>query len=604
MSEDPKPRNDSALAGSGERTHKEAQSSVVPSTQRSATGDPDRSGVKDARQAPPPSLTPPPTQKPKSTRRRAKPGQLPAWASKVAASIGVLVLLLLVVFYFEPPTPRQQPIVVLFVSLGMALCFAFVGGRVALTFKIPFLPNNPLSGAAAGGIGAFLLTLVVSKWLFEKPATPEAAARWPPQPFALRVFPTGPGETPSPIIDFRHDREAEYIAYQKEVGYYVIRDVILPQPDVRYEALFRPVAPDTELLAPERKAHVVTDRVTKLCFIPRSKRQFNGEEAFLALACAADKGCTLQADPGWVSGCSPTARLAWPSLLPSAYAADTDNPGRYWVGTSIQTLLKRHDDPNDDPPFMRFNLTGRTSARAATAPALYTVDIRVNGVPVYVDGWRPSETIRGVDKDGKFGLEFALQNLDFSGADGGFEDLSLALEWLDESKHSLGKGEVRRKLVAFRDMPAQESVLENATVSLEGESVPSARLDRFSVMLESTDDLAGANRVKALVDASRQQVGEQALRGVVRPPLTPWRLQQYSNPHYSVLLGVERPTGQLAFAFDEEEANRICRHVFATRSAFKGAVNETVLRYEWPSPGKHPDRSWNPYKPCRDLGSE
>lgn len=120
-------------------------------------------------------------------------------------------------------------------------------------------------------------------------------------------------------------------------------------------------------------------------------------------------------------------------------------------------------------------------------------------------------------------------------------------------------------------------------------------------MLGSSPTKEGALALKQRADATALGIGDAKLVAVVRPPLKPWRLANYENKNYAVLLGLLKATGQVAFAFDEETANRVCREVYAHRASLAGAMHETVFRYEWPTPGSSVGPRHDRYRLCKGL---
>jgi hypothetical protein len=536
------------------------------------------------------------------------PPKTPTWAPLAGVAFSAVAIALLVLFYFKPPDPAQRPVFIVIVSFLAALSFGFVGGNIAVKFSIPLLRDHPASVSAAGGIGAFFGAALLCSWLMPAVVNPaERTDTWPPPSFLLKLAPTARDQAPG-TVDFRSGEHSEYVARQPAPPMYLIKDVVLPKPGVPFEAAFRPVIEDSHVVDDRHQPDETAQLATSVCVIPIHSRGAPPKDLFALLSCVLGSQCSVQKDdPGWVRDCGKTASIMdW--LVPSAHAATAASPPQYWLGTSLKTLKRRHDDPNDNPPFMELSISAQLIALGSSLSRAkyFTEELRVNDTPVYTDGWRPQELVvvgelaKGVTRS------FGIQNLGFAGAFGGFEKVSVQFTWLDESKRELGASRLERRIVAFRD--AEKMVQADGGVQFEshGEYQPSLRLDRFSIMAGSPGTLDEAERYRGKIDSSAQTIqgadgSKDEIVGVVRPPLIAWRLQPYNNPHFSLLLGIRRATGQISFSFDGGEAAQLCRFAYQNRGAFGGAIHETVLRYEWPPPGEKPDPSRNAYNLCKEL---
>jgi hypothetical protein len=110
--------------------------------------------------------TKPPTNPP-------NPSSVPPWFAKAGASFGGVTLLFFMglvgasIVHLEVP-PSAMPLVNIVLALSIALSFAFVGGSAAAEGKIPipYIKDNPLGFSVSGGIGVFVIVLLISFWLF------------------------------------------------------------------------------------------------------------------------------------------------------------------------------------------------------------------------------------------------------------------------------------------------------------------------------------------------------------------------------------------------------------------------------------------------------
>lgn len=515
----------------------------------------------------------------------------------------MVAVALLVVFYFHPPNAQQQPVFIVIVALVVALSFGFIGGTVAVRFSIPLVKDHPVAISAAGGIGAFFATVFVTRLLFPKPGDGGEPPRVPLGPFALHLAPE-PVRAEAPVVDFRCGAHAEYLALQPSPQEYVIHEVELPAPGARYQAMFRPVVQDSQIVD---HAHLQElDVKTLICFTPSAIAAPNDGRRFASLSCAWGHTCKRSdGDPGLVKTCEEPTGF-WDRLIPTANAAPAAVD--HWLGASLATLTQRKKDASDDPPFLLLRAQGEPESEQGPLSSVrfYSAELWVNGVPVYVDGWRPDESLAPVRLTPGFEVRFGLQNLGFRGAQDGFEQLELRFTWYDERKQKLGRSAFSRQIVAFRDVPLGEAVDGGIKLRWSGEYQPSQRVDRYSVMVASSKSSASVEVLRERIDAAKQvqpdpDGSSQEIVAVLRPPLEPWRLQQYASPYYSVLIGLRRPNGQIAFSFADEEAARVCRFVYANRKTFNAAVHDTVFRYEWPLGAGRVDAGRDRYKLCSDF---
>ena len=523
----------------------------------------------------------------------------PEWRAVVGALIGVGVLVFLGVIYFRPPTVQQQPVVTIFCAFGVALAFGFIGGSVAVKFSIPFFRSNPMAGSATGAIAGFVVTIVLLRWLFAAQSAPTADDPWPPKPFSLRIVPMAPeAQKPGSIIFLEGTERRESFALQRELGYYNVRDVTLPKPEKPYRASLRPEPPDS--FASDKQATIPTLRRTDLCVVPNAAKVTDPRQFFASLRWNVESSLTevVADDPKWLLPCPSLG--AFPAfLVRSAYAAGPAE-AKHWVAASLATLERRHTDPADDPPYMRFVVRG--DVQDPQLQRRYVLTIAVNTVPVFIDGWEPPEVPNAIPEDGHFAYDFALQNLGLSGGDRGLETLSLRFQWRSDTGPVGDPDQTDLPFVAFRDVAQTVAEFRRARVTVSAEYVPSLTHDRYSIFLASTTDLDAARTLKQRVGTSHVSLDGTKVVGVLRPPLTPWRLQQYANANYAVLLGVERPTGQVAFSFDAEEADRLCRNVYKSLGDFHGSVSDTVFRFEWPPPSGRPAKEISrAYRLCKQL---
>jgi hypothetical protein len=294
------------------------------------------------------------------------------------------------------------------------------------------------------------------------------------------------------------------------------------------------------------------------------------------LDCDESNSCKLHfPSPKWLEPCTveeiKTSRGF--SLLPLAHAADTV---RRWSVPSAKTLAVYKDQMKG---------VGYTLVQIDTDvlrdPAIIgvEVDVRVNGVPVLEDGLAPA--LRPVPNDpGKtFRHSFALQSLDFEGAQAGCEAIVLTLR----PRLSSGKtGEPLSAMlpyVALRDAPGMPLPFGKGTLNWSAKyMVPDAEWSHeafiTSVTYARSGGEAAAVRARDQAVALKQDFDKLGLThngrplvAVIRPPLT----LAGDTLAYGLTTGVVQVSGQVRFTFSPQDAHALGDRLLQARSDNAGA---------------------------------
>jgi hypothetical protein len=241
-----------------------------------------------------------------------------------------------------------------------------------------------------------------------------------------------------------------------------------------------------------------------------------------------------------------------PTLSPSSPAPDVAVRESHWVVPSLATLRALRGG-DKGVGYTEFSLV------SSALPALREADglvyaIRVNGTPVYIDGWPPAAHRMAFDPAKGVSLEFGLENLDFSGKHAGVEEIEIALEF-SQGARVLQKPVARLRYVALRDAAAcPVKVTDDLTIRWRAHYVHPRREDVYQIFLMATRSVKAAETRKSEIDGARLPLDGKELVAVVRPPLT-------SNPSYGIALGLRQPTGQVKFTFDGPTAQRLQKGV-------------------------------------------
>lgn len=291
------------------------------------------------------------------------------------------------------------------------------------------------------------------------------------------------------------------------------------------------------------------------------------------LDCVENDACKLHfPSPKWLELCAAdtpkTTRLF--GLMPLAHAADTT---RRWSVPSAKTLAA-HAGELKGVGYTLFNLD--TDVFRDPAVIGVEVDVRVNGVAILEDGLAPS--LRPVPNDPAkpFRHSFALESLDFEGAQAGCEAIVLTLRAvLAGGKTATAPSVATLPYVALRDAPAQSVALGKGTLNWSARYVVPADEWSHEAFITSVGYAASAGETAA---ASARQRAVQLKRdfdrlglrfqgrplvAVIRPPLT----LSGDRLAYGVTAGVVQPSGQVRFTFSAQEAHAIGDTMLAARAA-------------------------------------
>jgi hypothetical protein len=139
---------------------------------------------------------------------------------------------------------------------------------------------------------------------------------------------------------------------------------------------------------------------------------------------------------------------------------------------------------------------------------------------------------------------------------------------------------------ALRDMSERQIVQDGLILDWQGTYVKNRQEERFEVFILSTPSAPVASAAKAQFDRLSASIDSRRVVGVVRPP--------FEGKSYGVAVGVERPSKQVDFTFDEARSKNVCSFVLGLRKGAAGsaAINPSAYRYEV---------STRKVKPCSQL---
>ncbi|HZO99964.1 MAG TPA: hypothetical protein VFD30_06710, partial [Terriglobia bacterium] len=309
-----------------------------------------------------------------------------------------------------------------------AVVLAFLRRRIKSTTASP----NYLLWSGGAAIAILMMVAVTTK-LLAPPVVVDLGFRASEFDLKFRVHPaTNAGGTSQaqgsrlrPLLAFQQRnpkvRERENIALQPDGLYKAVCD--LPARCGQFMARAYGVETESEMRVDP------TSPPLEISFVRSAKDPVAARTTPEVLAeCDEGQNCSIsKLDLGWASdgqSCSSTSREWLPRLVAVAYALEptTDQVQPGWRVPSLQTLNSMKD--REKVGYTKFLIQSGPLPNLSAADA-FTYLIKVNGTPIYVDGARPEDMIEPFNPSEGISFAFGLENLNFSGADQGCENISV-----------------------------------------------------------------------------------------------------------------------------------------------------------------------------------
>lgn len=452
-----------------------------------------------------------------------------------------------------------------FVTGGSAAALAYMKRRLDPDTESPaFLPLIAVTATA-------LLAVVFGTTMALQSVQP---SREPIDEFNL-MFRIENEQRPATMsfIQWKPEYLNKNVALQQE--YYEREHVDLPAPRENYVAEFGPTVEDSSR----------TDSLPamyEICFTRKSepsRSSPDGPSASAVLTCPDDRKCVIEPlkSSDWVEECSVDTTTRWLDWLVRSAFAQPFTSG--WTVPSLETLT---EPGKTGPGYTNFLITSDPLPGLEDADS-FTYSIRVNDQQVFVDGWRPSVMREHFASQQGVRFNFGLQNLSFSGRHRGLEKIEVTLDFLDGDR-SLGRPMTLSRFYAACTTDGKEITISDP-VAVKGYGgtdlgirwtanyVRPSVEDRFEIIARSSTDVTELEGTKRDIDRAKIGFSGQTILGVLRPPLD-------GNPHFAVMIGLERRNGQTQFTFNEQTADSLCRWVYENRGKFGTAVRHDIFRME------------------------
>jgi len=330
------------------------------------------------------------------------------------------------------------------------------------------------------------------------------------------------------------------------IGYYELKERRIKQPGDKFDARV--------------KREVLSSFIGQLDDIPQFDLCFHYEsvgpvEASFECDTASCRIAPLSKN---IAACTPaTADSSW-QLFRQAYANDN---AMGWITPSLATLKENFDSKQHT--YVEFSIRA-DDLKLPPKVDSYSYQLEVNQQPVFIDGWTEAETTTGLDPAQPFTLNFGLQNLDFSGADFGREQLQLRLTFYSDGD-VVRTDIIQRHYVALRTVHTISDVVNDVLYTWSGQQ-HFGKSDGFEVFIWSSSDAAELveRRKKFFDDANLIYQGGKVV-AVVRPPLS-------QNPNYGLVLGLMDGAGRIDFTFPKSTAVEIASWLRQDVAPLKTAI--------------------------------
>lgn len=239
-----------------------------------------------------------------------------------------------------------------------------------------------------------------------------------------------------------------------------------------------------------------------------------------------------------------------------------------WSVPSLTTLRQMTD--RQRVGYTEFSIKSSPIPGTGNADSLrYT--IFANGLPLYIDGRPPEDMFARFNAAAGLDFSFGLENLSFSGADGGCENIDAQLEFLSRGQ-LVKQVRLSRHYAALRDAATEQvASSDGLKFAWSGRYVKPKNEDRAEIFVVSTTDINEASRAKASIGKAHLSYDGMEVVGVMRPPL--------NKPVYGVVIGLRQSTGQIKFTFDVGYANRVLAWARSVHEAKSSAFRNLPFIY-------------------------
>lgn len=321
----------------------------------------------------------------------------------------------------------------------------------------------------------------------------------------------------------------------------------------RYKAVMHPIVIESQY-----RENAFEDEIV-LCFLPTSKIPNSDDPPWVILKCKKNKQFVVESGKKWITLCETSQKEDDNSSffrIKQAYAADSGQnhktrPG--WVVPSLNTLMTEKKFG-----FTHLTVWSKKPLYIENADKVI-FSIIVNGTPIYIDGFRPEYLAKPFDPNAAIRFEFGLENLGFSGAKRGFEEVEVQMRFIRGEK-TIREVSCPLRYVALRSFSQRKVITKEGFELYWQADYKRAKQTEYEVFIGSPTDPGAAEGIKSSIDeGAHLYQNNQEVVAVIRPPLKP-------SKYYGVVVGLVQPTGQIRFTFFYKEALNLLKWVKSMHS--------------------------------------
>lgn len=357
---------------------------------------------------------------------------------------------------------------------------------------------------------------------------------------------------------------------------YHVRSIDMPRIGKNYVANFRPI-PQTS----SKQNQSPETFLTSICF----KYKKNIENKInLNLTCIETESCNVNAESlNFIGSCSnnEASLIESFSLVRSAHASSDVEAGSKagWIAPSLNSLRKMTN--RERVGYTVFNIRSEPMAALAQASIL-TFEVMANETPVYFDGWPTKYNRVPFNPQKGINIDFALENLNFSGSKGGEDEISILIEFFDSNDNpiidSSGNPKtllsLKRRYVPLRDAEIEKFNFNEIEITWEGKYIVAKNENKYEVMILSSFNKTATSYEHKKLSSAGMVMDGLPIVSILRPP-------RDDNNSWGVSVGIVQDTGQIKFTYNKEEAKKMCAFVLEQRkNPALRFIREDSFRYE------------------------
>jgi hypothetical protein len=384
---------------------------------------------------------------------------------------------------------------------------------------------------------------------------------------------------PNVLLKFslRFTRDRPNLSFFQRRPSYRATHTIGPEEDGHYQEYVDFPAPEAGFYARAQRAVTISQltndpvsQPTEFCFRKNPRPPRSGTPLEVHMDCPEGMRCSMgRDDPGWVELCAVESDWSVRNQFVSIVYADASQVQSGWKVPSLETL--RAMTERERVGYTEFSIQSKQPGALKEAESVQYL-IKVNGSPLYVDGWAPQDMLKPFDAaTDNFTFSFGLENLSFSGGDNGCENIEVELQFRQKDR-VIKNAVITRKYAALRDASPEEVNTEDGTTfTWSGRYVKPKKEDRTELFVLSTPNVQEAKDRKERIDAAKLSYDGRDVVAVLRPPL--------DNSQYGIVVGLRELTGQIRFTFDTAFAQKFHDWIVEQQAHDKKLFHASVFLY-------------------------